>query len=84
MFVDIPAIFLSCSGSYISPLGINKTISEIIKLTSAAIIHIISPSLQQDQFVSPIQSCTPSVLFTTDLSPFATFPQTHAAILLDF
>lgn len=41
------ATFYNRSGSYVTPQRISKTIGEITRVTSAAVIHSISPSPQQ-------------------------------------
>lgn len=51
VFVEILITFYNSGGSYISPQRISKTIGEITGVTSAAVIHSISPSPQQDMLL---------------------------------
>lgn len=64
---DILATFCNSSGSYVSRQRISKIIGEITGVTSAAVIHSISPSPQQD--ILPLHPNQPRVLVY--LSPLA-------------
>lgn len=79
MFIDILATFYNSSGSYVNPQRISKTIGEITKVTSTAVIHSISPSPQQDILPlhpKPTQSpCSISQSFIWATIPVSTFAQ---------
>lgn len=62
------ATFYNRSGSYVTPERISKTIGEITGVTSAAVIHSISPSPQQDIYLF-----TPNQLKVSRVYPSLSF-----------
>lgn len=78
VFIDIVAIFYNSSGSYVSLQRIRKTTGEITGVTSAAVIHSISPSPRQDMLPlhpQPTQSPGLSQSFIWATIPVSTFDQ---------